>query len=422
MQMKSILLLCLGLLLGSVVFAQQQISIDQCYELARKNYPLIRRQGLIGQSEQYNLSNAGRGYLPLLSVNAKATYQSDVTELPVKLPGVTIPTLNKDQYQVVAELNQPLWDGGRIRSQKKVVKAASRSDEQQLEVDLYTINDRVNQLYFGILLFEEQLRLNELLQSDLQVNVKKINAMIDNGVANLSDAESMAVELLDARQQAIEIGAGRTAYLQMLSALIGQPLHEATALELPVTVADSLSQEINRPELKFFDLQTDWVQTQSSQLTAGVMPTLGLFAQGGYGRPGLNMLKDEFSPFWVGGIRLSWSMGGLYTLKNDRRKLKIRGDEIGVQREVFLFNTRLLQTQQNNEIQKVKQLIGRDDEIVLLRTRIKQAGEQQLVNGVISVTDLIRDINAESRARQTRALHQVQEQMAIYNYKYITNN
>ncbi|WP_370861020.1 TolC family protein [Parabacteroides faecis] len=423
-----ILFLCLPLLPG-IAKGQEKITLAQCYEWARANYPQIRQYGLIGQTEQYNLSNAVKGWLPQVTVNAKATYQSDVTKLPFDadklsavMPGLEIPALSKDQYQVVAELNQNIWDGGTIHTSRQLTKAQATADREQLESDLYTLNDRVNQLYFGCLLQEELIRQNVLLQKELQINIDRITAMMANGVANQSDRESMEVELLNARQKEIELKASRVAFGRMLSAMIGKPYDKDRILEVPNVPGNPLSGEINRPELKALDAKSYLLELQNKQITSGLMPRIGAFVQGGYGRPGLNMLEDSFDPFYIAGVRLSWNMGKLYTLKNDRRKVATKLQQVEVQRETFLFNTSLELMQQNTEIQKISDLMKADDEIIRLRTSIKNAAEVKLENGVISVTDLIREINAEDMAKQTAAAHRIQHLNAVYNYMYTTNN
>lgn len=423
-----ILFLCLPLLPG-IVKGQETITLAQCYEWARANFPQIHQYGLIGQTEQYNLSNASKGWLPQLSINAKATYQSEVTKLPFDsemlsavMPGMNIPTLSKDQYQIVGEVNQNIWDGGTIHTTRQLTKAQAAADREQLESDLYALNDRVNQLYFGCLLQEELIRQNALLQKELQINIDRITAMMENGVANQSDRESMEVELLNARQKEIELKASRVAFGRMLSALIGKPYDKDRVLVVPSVPGNPLSAEIDRPELRALDAKSHLLDLQNKQITSGLMPRIGAFVQGGYGRPGLNMLEDSFSPFYMAGVRLSWNMGKLYTLKNDRRKVSTSIQQIEVQRETFLFNTSLQLMQQNTEIQKVADLMKADDEIIRLRTSIKNAAEVKLANGVISVTDLIREINAEDLAKQSAAAHRIQHLNAIYNYMYTTNN
>jgi outer membrane protein TolC len=362
-------------------------------------------------------------------MNAKASYQSEVTKLPFDvdrisalIPGFAVPALSKDQYQLTAELNQTLWDGGLIASTKALSTAQASADRAQVESELYTLNERVNQLYFGCLLQDELLQQNSLLQKELQVNIDRITAWIDNGLANPSDQESLEVEQLNARQRATELKAARKAYLMMLSALIGITLDESSALPVPSLPGSGLSQVINRPELRALDAKSTLIETQNKLIDAGLMPRIGLFVQGGYGRPGLNMLEDRFSPFYLTGVRLTWNLGKLYTLKNDRQKVVTNRKAIDIQRETFLFNTSLQLMQQNMEIQKTADLLKTDEEIVRLRSNIKKAAEAKLANGVISVADLIREINAEDLAKQTVATHRIQHLWTIYNYMYTTSN
>ncbi|WP_455628076.1 TolC family protein [Parabacteroides chinchillae] len=430
--MKSICIILLSFGVSAFIVplrAQEgKVSIMLCYDWAHDNYPQIRQYGLINRTRDYNLANAGKGWLPQVALNAKVTYQSDVTKLPFDadklsaiIPGIQIPTLGKDQYQAVAEVNQTIWDGGVIRATKQIAKAEAEANREQLESDLYALNQRVNQLYFGCLLQDELLLQNALLQKELQINIDRIEAMIANGVANQSDLESMQVELLNARQKEIELKASRTAYRQMLGTLVGKPITEDAILEIPSMPGSSLPQTINRPELRALDARNQLLEMQDKQITAGIMPRVGAFLQGGYGRPGLNMLEDKFSSFYMAGVRLTWNLGKLYTLKNDRRKLDVNRQMIEVQKDVFLFNTNLQLIQQNTEIRKITDLMRADNDIIRLRTSIKKAAEAKLENGVISVTDLIREINAEDMARQTAAMHKVQQLQSIYDYIYTTN-
>ena len=423
--MKRIVLLCGCLLVWSSAGAQ--LTLDSCRLLARNHYPEIRRYDLVRQTEEYTLSNARREWLPQLSLSAQATWQTAVPAFPDALTGmltqygVGMPGMNKDQYKVQLEVTQTIWDGGSTRSARALTRAEAIANREQLESELYALNDRVNQIYFGCLLQDELIRQNALLQKELQVNIERIKAMMDNGVANQSDLESMEVELLNARQNEIELRASRTVYRQMLATFINKPLTDQVVLKTPESPERSLSTQINRPELRALDAKSEWIETQNKQVTAGLMPRIGAFVQGGYGRPGLNMLEDSFEPYYVAGVRLSWNLGKLYTLKNDRRKIEVSRRQIDVQRETFLFNTRLQLLQQNTEIKKMTDLMRADDDIIRLRTSIKQAAEVKLENGVISVTDLIREINAEDMARQTAAAHRVQRLMTIYNYMYTTN-
>lgn len=404
-----------------------QLTVEMCQQKARENYPLVRQYDLIEQSRAFSLENANRGYLPQFALSAKATYQSDVTELPIKVPGVDVPTMRKDQYQTLVELNQTIWDGGNINARKEAVRSGSEVERQQWVVDLYTLNDRVNQLFFGILLLEEQLKQNTLLQDELQRNHVQVQAFLDNGVANRADLDAVRVEQLSAVQQRNEILSARRAYREMLSWMIGEPIREDTQLEKPVqsyfyTNTAEMMSRIDRPELALFDAQGGRLDAEERVLRAKNLPKLGLFVQGGYGNPGLNMLKDRFEAFYVAGVRLSWNFGTLYTKRNERAQIDLNRRGVDLQRETFLFNTRLQVAQTTNEMDKLLRLMEDDDEIIRLRTNIRKAAQAKVAGGTLTVTEMLREITAEDLARQNKLLHEMQYLMALYNLKNTINN
>lgn len=407
----------------SVSWMYAQLTLEECQRKTQDNYPLVRQYGLIEKTKEYNLSNALKGNLPQFALSAKATYQSDVTELPIKIPGVDIKAQPKDQYQVMLELRQNLWDGGEICSQKELVKAGSDVDREKLNVDMYTLNERVNQLYFGILLLDEQLIQNQLLQDDLMRSHEQITAYVTNGIANQSDLDAVRVNQLDARQRRIELSASRQAYLRMLSQMIGEELKEDIGLVKPLDDGALTSGNvIKRPELTWFEAQGNRLQTQEESLTVRSLPRFNLFVQGAYGNPGLNMLKNEFTPFYIAGVRMSWNFGSLYTLRDDKKIIANNRRQLESNRDVFLFNTRLEVTQQNTAITSMRKQMQDDDEIIKLRTNIRQAAEAKVANGTLTVTEMLREITSENMARQTKALHEIQLLMNIYELKYTTNN
>ena len=424
-----LLLLALGFL-STPAFGQ--LSIDQCQEKARKNYPQIKQYSLIEQTGAYNISNANKGYLPQLSFSAQATYQSDVTEIPASLgqilsqltgQNVTIASMSKDQYKMVAELQQTIWDGGMISSQKEQIKATTELEKQKLEVDLYTIKERVNQIFFGILALNEQKIQIDLLQKELQTNYEKIKAYMQNGVANQADLDMIRVEQLKVKQKKAELNAIQKSYREMLTVMIADTTALTAALEKPVFDTD-MNREfgIKRPELKLFDAQTSLFASQEKMIRAGNLPKLGVFGQGGYGNPGLNMFNPGFTPYYILGAKLTWNFSGLYSQGNHLQKIALNKQTVASQKETFLFNTNLKVVNAQNEIAKIKEQIKSDDEIIALRKNIKKAAEVKVENGTLTVTDLIREINAESTAIQEKALRQIQLSMAIYNLKNITNN
>jgi outer membrane protein TolC len=408
----------------------QQLTLDECLSKAKANYPLVKQYGLIEETGNYNLSNANKSYLPQLTLSAKATYQSDVTSLPEslaqtleKMTGKTISSVSKDQYQAVVEANQLIWDGGVIASQKKLTKASTEIEKKKLDVDLYAINERVEQLYFGILLIDEQLKQNAILKTELQTNYKKVEAYKNNGIANQADLDAIMVEILNADQRDVELKIGRKSYLTVLGAFIGTKPAENTELQKPMADLSVLNNTANlRPELSLFDAQNKLFDTQVSLQNAGNMPRLGAFVQGGVGRPGLNMFVNQFSPFYIGGLRLSWNISNFYTQKNNLNKIEANRKASEVQRETFLFNTDLKTQQQKADVEKLQASIESDTKIIRLKTNIKSTTSSKLDNGTSSVTDLIRDLNSENMAIQLKSLHEVQLLMSIYQLKNNVNN
>lgn len=409
----------------------QTLTLDSCRQKAHANYPLLKQYGLIEKTADYNLSNANKAYLPQLNFAVKATYQSDVTEIPASLGQAisqltgkpfSFPSLSKDQYQAVLEVNQLIWDGGLISAQKKGIKASTEADKQKLEVDLYALNERINNLYFGIMLINEQLKQNNILLDELSVNCKRIEAFKQNGVAQQSDVDAIKVEQINARQRETDLKTMRQSYMQMLSAFTGLEITENTKLEKPLLPETVISAENKRPELFLFDSQNKMLDSQRDAVYAANLPKVGLFVQGGYGRPGLNMFTSEFSTFYIGGVRLSWNLSGFYTLKNNLNKIDVSKKNVEVQKETFLFNNNLISKQQQNDIEKLKLTLKNDDEIIGLRNNIKKSAEAKVTNGTLTVTDLLREINAENISRQARALHEIQLYMAVYQLINNINN
>ena len=406
-----------------VAGAYAQITLEECQRKTQDNYPLVHQYGLVEKTKEYNLENAAKGYLPQFALSAKASYQSDVTEIPAKLPGVDLKGLSKDQYQVMLELQQKIWDGGGIRMQKKQTIAEAEVEKEKLNVDMYALNDRVNDLYFGILLLDEQIKQNTLLQDELERNYRQITAYVENGIANQADLDAVKVEQLNTKQKRIDLVSSRAAYLKMLSLLVGEALSPETVLEKPVPQSTvSAVSEIRRPELALFDAQGAGLQVQEKALNVRHLPQFGLFVQGAYGNPGLDMLKNEFSPYYMAGVRLSWNFGSLYTLKNDRRVIEKKRQQLDNNRDVFLFNTRLEMTQQDQAIHSLEKQMRDDDEIIRLRTNIRKAAEAKVANGTLTVTEMLRELTNESLARQSKAMHEIQRLMGIYQLKYTTND
>ena len=414
-KLKYIFLLFIGF-----INAQETITLEQCYQWSRENYPLIKKQELIKKAEQYTTENALKGWLPQVNITAQATYQNDVTQFPVKLPNMNVEPLSKDQYKVFADVSQTIYDGGNIRNQKNLAKIQSEVQTIQTEVELDKLKERINQLYFGILQTNKQWTQLQFTKLDIKEGIKKAEAQLKNGVIFRSNLDVLKAELVKIEQKEIELQAIKQNFVQMLSYFIKKNIDENTQLETPEKIL--LTKNNNRSELKLFDAQKQLLETQRKIINTKNTPKLGAFFQGGYGKPGFNMLKNEFDIFYIGGIRLNIPISGFYTQKNDLALLENQSQDIEIQRENFLFNQNFIEIQQRNDLEKIQNLIDKDNELIELRKNIKTASLAQLENGVINTNDYLREVTAEEQAILTKITHEIQYLLTQYNLKAQLNN
>ncbi|WP_305237762.1 TolC family protein [uncultured Bacteroides sp.] len=416
------------LMLSPILVQAQTVTLDECQQLAQENYPLIKQYDLIRQTTDYTVSNISKGWLPQVSAMAQATYQSDVMTLPDPLQtmlgqqGFDVKGLRKDQYRIGIDLNQTIYDGGLISGQKNVAHLEGEVQTAQTTTDLYTIRQRVNDIYFGILLLDEKIQLNKDLQTLLQSNLDKLNSMLSNGIAMQSDVNVVRAEKLKAEQQATELASSKKSLMDMLAVFIGK---EITELAMPQDVIVP-TQSNNRPELHLFDTQIELANAQESLLNARLLPKLSVFAQGYYGYPGYDQFDAMFNRDWklngMIGVRLSWNIGALYTRKNDRSKLNTRRGLVESARETFLFNNHLLEIQQTDGIAKYRQMITDDHDIVALRSDVRQSAESRLEHGIIDTNNLLQEITRENQSRIDLSTHTILMLKESYDLKYTTNN
>lgn len=414
-KLKYIFLFFIGL-----INAQETITLEQCYQWSRENYPLIKKQELIKKAEQYTTENALKGWLPQVNITAQATFQNDVTQFPMKLPNVNVEPLSKDQYKVFADVSQTIYDGGNIRNQKNLAKIQSEVQTIQTEVELDKLKERINQLYFGILQTNKQWTQLQFTKLDIKEGIKKAEAQLKNGVIFRSNLDVLKAELVKIEQKEIELQAIKQNFVQMLSYFIKKNIDENTQLETPEKIL--LTKNNNRSELKLFDAQKKLLETQRKIINTKNTPKLGAFFTGGYGKPGFNMLKNEFDLFYIGGIRLNIPISGFYTQKNDLALLENQSQDIEIQRENFLFNQNFIEIQQRNDLEKIQNLIDKDNELIELRKNIKTASLAQLENGVINTNDYLREVTAEEQAILTKITHEIQYLLTQYNLKAQLNN
>jgi outer membrane protein TolC len=417
-----------GWLFAAIGLNAQTLKIDDCYRLAKENFPLVKQYALIEKSKEFSIENANKAYLPQFGIYGQATYQSDVTQLPfdfsnTAIPGlsdVKLPTLSKDQYKLYGEVSYSLTDLATNKNQTDLVGANAEIETQKIEVELYKLRERINSLFFGILLIDAQISQAELVKKDIQNGITRAEVAIANGISLKSAADNLKAELIKTKQHTTELRATHKGYSDMLSLFIGQKIDENTVFEKPLP--PMVSNEINRPEMRLFDLQNQAFELQNRLIINKNLPRVSLFFQGGFGRPALNMLSNNFDPYYITGVRLSWNLSGFWTYKNERKQVAVNQSGVQVQQEIFLFNTNLALSQQNTEIVKMQELITDDSDIIRLRENVKNATQTQLDNGTATTNDYLLAVNAEDQARQNRILHEIQLLMNQYNVNATTGN
>ena len=447
------LLFVIGYLSISPVGAQ---TLEACQQAAERNYPLIRQYDLLARTTELTVANIQKGWLPQVQVSAQATLQSDVTAWPDQMKtlmqqmGVDLKGLSKDQYRVGIDVQQTIFDGGAISSQKEIARRQGDVEQAQTAVNIYNVRKRVNELYFALLLMDEQLRLKRDLRQLLQSNEQQLASMFQHGTAAESDYNAVKAERLSTEQQLVSLESQRQTLQRLLSVFCGitvdslecrvesvefrvESVEFATARRSKVSgtaVANStlstLHSPLNRPELQAIDARLRLADAQERALDTRLLPKFGVFAQGFYGYPGLNMFEDMMHRSWslngIIGARLTWNIGALYTRKNDKARISQQRQMAEVSRDVFLFNNRQEQLQQRDNVQRYRQLMASDEEIITLLTSVRKAAESKLAHGIISVNDLLRELNAENAARVQQSVHEIEMLKEMYDLKYTTNN
>ena len=417
------------LLHGFIVPSVMAQSLEECQQAAEKNYPLIRQYGLIEKTTELTVDNIQKGWLPQVTASAQATYQSDVPSWPDQMEtmmngmGIHMKGLKKDQYRVGIDVSQTIYDGGAISSRKTIAREQGNVEAAQAEVSIYNVRKRVNEMYFALLLLDEQIKLNSDLQALLSGNERKLASMVKGGTAAESDWLNVKAERLNVVQQATGLASQKQMLQRMLSTFCGMEVKEAQKPLMYATMTQE--QKGVRPELKALDAQINLLNAQEKALDAALKPKFGVFAQGYYGYPGMNMFEDMMRHNWslngLIGARLTWNIGALYTRKNDKERINDQRSMINVQREVFLFNNNMEQIQQNENIERYQKLMKDDEEIIKLRSAVRKAAESKLAHGIIDVNDLVREINAENAARVQQSIHEIEMLKEVYDWQFTVN-
>ncbi len=412
---KLFLVLCAAVVSG--VATAQSLTLDECRRMAQENYPAIRQYGMIERSRGYDLANAAKAWLPQVSLSAGGYGFTDIFDGSSQAAMMGVDTKNLVASASVT-VKQTVYDGGKIAVNRRMAEAEADVQSRQLDVTMHDINDRVEEIYFSLLLIDEQLQQNSMLQADLDVSMKSVESMIAGGIANQSDKDVLRVEQLKAMQQRDRLTASRSAYLRILGRFTGSTLGDNTRLEKPEMTCREGKDASRRPEMKLFTSLEKMLDLQRSKLDADLRPTVGFMGMGTYHTKVSDLMNNGML---LGGLSLSWNIGALYTRKNDLRRLEEQRRKISSQRETFLFNNTLQQEQTDGAVETLRKQLAHDDEIVSLRENIRATSGKKVELGTMSVNDLVQDINAVALARAQRAEHEVQLLQNLYRLRSLRN-
>jgi outer membrane protein TolC len=409
------------LLVVSFSNAQQKITLDDCYALANKNYPIAKQTELLQQKSAFEIDALNKGKLPKIDLNAQGTYQSAVTELPIHLPNLTINPLNKDQYRATLDVNQLVYNGGIIDSNSKLKEVQSKTQQQQVRVNLYQIKTKINQLFFSVLLLQERKAILISKQEQLGSKINEVKTGVKFGAILPASEKVLEAENLKIKQQLVEIQFDKKRLLENLSTLTFSTIDENTILVQPI-ISNDFSAESNRPELKLYDLQTTQIEVSKDLISKNNFPKINAFGQAGYGNPGLNMLDNSFQTFYMLGLKANWNVFDWNKTKNEKQALSVSADIVSTEKETFLLNSKLQLQEMENEIHKTEAVINTDLEIISLREYVVKSSDSQLKNGVITTSEYLVEFTNLYEAKTNQKLHEVQLALAKANYQTVKGN
>ncbi len=416
--MKNLILIFFVTLYG-YTNAQEKISLDKCYELVRINYPLSKQNEALNSQLKLQNEIIGLDKLPKVSLNAQATYQSEVTQIPFSIPNATVEPLNKDQYRATLDVNQLIYNGGLLNAQSKLKEIQFKTQQQQIEVSLYQLKNIVNQYFFGILLLQEK---NELLQSKMSLLIEKnkeVKTAVKFGAILPASEQVLEAEIIKIQQQINDLQFDKRKLLYHLEKLTATNFDENTILENSISLETT---EALRPEFDFFNLQNQQLEASQIIVSKSNLPKLNAFIQGGYGNPALNMLNNSFEAFYVAGIRLNWTLFDWNKTKKEKEVLEISKQLIASEKETFQLNLNRQLQETDFEIQKINQQLKSDEEIIDLRQKIVKSSEAQMKNGVITTSEYLNEIDKLFESKNNQKSHQIQLQLTQANYQIIKGN
>jgi outer membrane protein TolC len=402
------------------LYAQQVIDLKECRMMAKENFPKLKQTDLLQKINELKVANNKSAYLPQIDLKGQATYQSEVTALPIDLSkmGITIPSLAQDQYKVYVDLKQTIWDGGITNSKNQLEAASLESDMQKLEVEAYQVNAMVDAYFFNLLVIRQNEQVLSTQVEVLEKQVTRLENANKQGAARQKDVEKLMAEKLLLKQKQIELASKRQSVTSIMSILTGKAIGPDAVPQLPENGL-AKADEINRPEFKLFELQQKQLLASDKLLSSTRNPLVFGFGQAGYGRPGLNMLSNEFDPYYMVGVGVSWRVLDWQNASRSKKMNSLQREVIGTLQSDFEQKQKIQLADASSQMANLKQLIASDEEILGLRKKITARAASELENGIVTSTDYLADLNSETVALINYETHKIQLVQATVNYNNI---
>lgn len=401
------------------VFAQT-LSLDSCLNLADKAYPLKKNEALLRQSAEINNKISSLTYYPSLKLNAQVSWQTDVTQLVIDNPMFSdlLPEIDKDQYRVYAEVNQTIWDGGVVANKRDLENARLETNLQQTAVDIYKYKEQLVDLFFVALSLQKQVEILQIKQWKIENVISDLRAAVNNDVAIPAQLDILTAEKLVLNQNITNLEYEIKSLIQILSQYCNTDFEENLTFLVPTPELNPVA-ELKRPELMLFDYSSQQILAGKDMLKSARNPKVFAFAQAGYGRPGLNMMSNDFEPYAIVGAKLVWTPWEWNKTKYEMQLLDVKSSMVNTNQEIFVLHQNAKLKAQAEKIAKIKELSVQDQTILDLRENITQAYLAQLNNGVIKSSEYLNVLNDENTQRLNLEMHQLMLYEAIVKYNIL---
>lgn len=406
-----------------------QLTLEHCQQLAQENYPLIKKYGLIDKALEIELSDINKSWLPSVSAYGQGTIQNVVPAFPAALEdvlaqmGKEVRGIGKFQYKIGVDVSQTIWDGGASKAQQEIIRSQEAVQKSGLEVEMYALRQKVDNVYFSILLTEEQIKQANQTLELLNANLELLRSMLKNGTAMSCDVDMVQAQMLTLKQSISQAESAVKSYRTLLSLYVGEDVATQQLVLPSAELPASMTSE--RPELKLFESRLNALETSQLMIDVSLMPKVGFFAQAYYGYPGFDyfksMMNRNLSFNIMAGVRVSWNIDPLYTKKNKLAKTALEVDNINIEQKTFLFNSRLQTESQLENLEGLKKVMRDDAQIIELRGNVRKAAESQLRNGIIDATALLSKITDENLAKLNAKFHEIQYIQEVYKIKNTLN-